>query len=705
MKKILIALILLILAVGAVSANDNLTGTPDVQKSYLDESVDISIDNDSSDMITGNEDLTSTGNESEDMMKSSGTQDPDIEISVSSEIVKGKDLYVRYSDDSDFEGNIKIYIDNKYCDSLYVALGGGYQTVNAQNLDLGMHNCSLVYEGNDYYAPFNKTFEFEVVNIAIRLYEKMYPTDNIYVEAPDDATGTVTIRINKSTKRYKLNDDKTVSYDLYDLKCGKTYDVEVNYSGNYGNLTKKQNITMDYPLYLYEKTFYKQSGFIFFIMPSDITGKIIASIDGKDAKYDINKLLPGTISRSPNYYDGMIFDFAPIYFKNLQVGNHTVTVSYSGDKKYPAKSITENITIHQIPEISDGDYWKPPHIGSLVPITINLPKGNVGTFSLYLMNSTNKELIECVNLTDGRATINYNCTALGEYQLIAAYDTNHDHFEYLKKIEVSSIEFPNPNFEYYLNSNIPIKIALPNDTKGNFSVYVSKDWGEFKLYKSVKIENGHATINFKTAKADFYIFQVISDSNYGFENKTDGYNIEDGSKVTPLTSSVVYADSGKITLKIYGQNGKLVGKNVAVNLKIASASIKAKTNAKGSISVKIPKLKPGKYTITAKYNKAKVDVYLKVKHLLTLKTITVKKSTKKLTLQATLGKINGKYLKNKQITFKFNGKTYKAKTNKKGVAKVSIKKSMLKKLKVGKKITYQATYLKDTVKKTAKVKK
>ena len=136
MKKILIALILLILAVGAVSANDNLTGTPDVQKSYLDESVDISIDNDSSDMITGNEYLTSTGNESEDMMKSSGTQDPDIEISVSSEIVKGKDLYVRYSDDSDFEGDIKIYIDNKYCDSLYVALGGGYQTVNAQNLDL-----------------------------------------------------------------------------------------------------------------------------------------------------------------------------------------------------------------------------------------------------------------------------------------------------------------------------------------------------------------------------------------------------------------------------------------------------------------------------------------------------------------------------------------------------------------------------------------
>ena len=94
-----------------------------------------------------------------------------------------------------------------------------------------------------------------------------------------------------------------------------------------------------------------------------------------------------------------------------------------------------------------------------------------------------------------------------------------------------------------------------------------------------------------------------------------------------------------------------------------------------------------------------------VKHLVTLKSVTVKKSAKKLVLQATLGKVKGKYLKGKTVTFKFNGKKYKAKTNKKGVAKVTIKSSVLKKLKVGKKVTYQATYLKDTVKKTVKVKK
>jgi predicted outer membrane repeat protein len=99
-----------------------------------------------------------------------------------------------------------------------------------------------------------------------------------------------------------------------------------------------------------------------------------------------------------------------------------------------------------------------------------------------------------------------------------------------------------------------------------------------------------------------------------------------------------------------------------------------------------------------------VFLYYKV----TLKKATIKKSAKKLVLKATLKK-GKKAVKGQKIIFKFKGKKYKAKTNKKGVAKVTIKKSVLKKLKVGKKVTYTATYKasygKETAKKTVKVKK
>ena len=80
-------------------------------------------------------------------------------------------------------------------------------------------------------------------------------------------------------------------------------------------------------------------------------------------------------------------------------------------------------------------------------------------------------------------------------------------------------------------------------------------------------------------------------------------------------------------------------------------------------------------------------------------------NAKKLVLIASLKKVNGKYLKSKVIKFRFRGKTYKAKTNSKGIAKVTVKGSVLKKLKVGKKVSYKAIYLKDTAKRTAKVKK
>ena len=178
----------------------------------------------------------------------------------------------------------------------------------------------------------------------------------------------------------------------------------------------------------------------------------------------------------------------------------------------------------------------------------------------------------------------------------------------------------------------------------------------------------------------------------------------DNSKVVIKQSNVQY--TGKYSVTVYGKDGKLAsGQSVVFN--VNGKNVKTvKTNAKGVATFNMPdKYLPNKkYTIKATALGKSASKKVTVNQVLALKTVKVKKSAKNLVLTATL-KVDGKYLNSKKVTFKFNGKKYTAKTNSKGVAKVTVKKSVLKKFKVGKKVTYQVTYLKDTVKKSVKIKK
>ena len=161
----------------------------------------------------------------------------------------------------------------------------------------------------------------------------------------------------------------------------------------------------------------------------------------------------------------------------------------------------------------------------------------------------------------------------------------------------------------------------------------------------------------------------------------------------------------KATLKI---NGKAV-KGKTIKFKFKGKTYKAKTNKKGiaSVTIKqkvIKKLTKKSYAVKVTYLKDTVKSTVKVKQVLKAYKASVKKSAKKFKLKASL-KINGKAAKKKLIKFTFKGKTYKAKTNKKGIAKVTVKKAVINKLKKGKTYKARVAYKKDYVKTTVKVKR
>ncbi len=159
-----------------------------------------------------------------------------------------------------------------------------------------------------------------------------------------------------------------------------------------------------------------------------------------------------------------------------------------------------------------------------------------------------------------------------------------------------------------------------------------------------------------------------------------------------------YTTSGTYRVKVYADNGQPASAGEKVIIKVNGKSSTVLTDKDGFAVLKLSGLTPKTYTITAEYkgvvvsNKVVVNQVLKAANK-KYKRYKVKKYT------ATL-KVNGKPLKGKKITFKIKGKTYNAKTNKKGVATIKIKGLY----KIGKyKITIK--YLKTSIKKTIAIKR
>ena len=255
---------------------------------------------------------------------------------------------------------------------------------------------------------------------------------------------------------------------------------------------------------------------------------------------------------------------------------------------------------------------------------------------------------------------------------------------------------------------------------------ISVDYAKGK-YFSVKVvtTDGHAvagtsvgfTINGKTINATTdsggiaeleivevpgtYVITTVY-NNQTYENNVTVKLDSKNCKAVAENIAVDYASGSHFTVKVVSSDGKVAVAGESVIFIFNGDAITAKTDNKGIAKIKITQT-PGTYTIKTVFNGKTYTNKVTVKQVLKTSKVTVKKTAKKFTLKAKL-KINGKLVKDKLITFKFNGKTYKVKTNSKGIAQKTLNKNVIKKLKKGKKYTVKVTYLKDTIKTTVKVK-
>lgn len=263
-----------------------------------------------------------------------------------------------------------------------------------------------------------------------------------------------------------------------------------------------------------------------------------------------------------------------------------------------------------------------------------------------------------------------------------------------------------------------IIIKSAKGTSGTASIYqaVVKRFDDYGIegYKKVgklfdiNIVNGYASIPLNNLTGGRYGF-IVEYNVEGYKNShefsVDVLNNSELFSVKVVPSEISFGETVKV--KAYDQqNMSYVYGYIDIDDDKYAGELKLMS---GYASKVFYGLKVGKHTVRVRFESEEFhfsktfDVVVKKSNIsLTLEKVNVKKSASKLKITANL-KIKGKAAKYKEVTFKFNKKTFKVKTNKKGIATVTIAKKHFKNLKVGKKVSYLVSYGKVITLKTAKV--
>ena len=473
----------------------------------------------------------------------------------------------------------------------------------------------------------------------------------VFTSTDSKATGDLIIYIEgvqRLVKTIKYSDYKMDSGNLvYQLNI-KPYDLKINSEGRFDNWKVTFNgetVAEADEVYIHPYTFYFED---------EWGDDLDDGYYGYGETINLHLRVPNdatarlTVTINKKTYtvtykngEGMV----PIDTKGWALGNYEVSAKYYGDNKYLQREINDMLVIRpnvECPVVMAS--------GENEQIKVSAPSGLSGEVKLRVLmldeiNNIYKQIsINDLTFRNGVASYSLSSLAAGDYIFyvdykIGTYQETDMEFDTVIVKNTAGISSTISPTSITQGQYVTVKVNGPKFDSAEVQIYIND-----KLYRTTSFKTGSLT-------------EVLTDLPVG---------------TVKVNVYIDYEENGK---EYFHSNTK----RITVNAKSSSTPTSTPTTTP---TTKTPT--PAKITLT-------------------LKTVKVKKSAKKIVLQVTLKQ--GNPLKGKKVTFKFNGKKYTAKTNKNGIAKVTIKKNVLKKLKVGKKIKYTATYNKVTVSKTVKVKK
>ncbi len=613
----------------------------------------------------------------------------DIRISTSN-IIYGSALNVKVTLDENATGNVTITVGDTV---RIIALEDGVGQISITGIGAGEYNITASYEGDGHYIASSNSTYIRVFKADCQLRIETTPVldENILIYAylSPNATGSVSFSMpGYYTSRDKAIEDATAIWYISPLTTG-SYTIKASYKGddNYNPVDASYDFNIS-----------QVKTRLVVTIPDTITSERVAvnvrliTADGEGLSDRV------TVTINSRQYQIVVRNgTGTLYIGRMAVGDYDYKASYAGNLTYN-------------PATYEGKFKVAEHLDVILKVKDMVKYyGDVSKLEITLTDSNHNPLAGetitvngNVNLTtddNGKAYADASFN-VGSYNVTVSYAGSYKYMpananaSVTVKTTVEGIDV----VKQFGTSSQYFAIFLDSKGRALANVAVTYIIGD-QSFTASTLPNGISRVNINL-NPGYYLIMAINPvtGEYAINSIFVYDRIMENADLTQS-----YTQNKLFKVRAYTADGNITGAGEKVTFKVNGKTYTGITDAKGYASFKV-NLKPGTYKVTTSYGGVARTNKITVKSIVKAKNIKVKKTAKKLKIKVTLKKVNGKYLKAKKITLKIKGKKLTAKTNKKGVATFKVKKSILKKLKKGKKYTYRVTYLKDSVKKTIRVK-
>ena len=580
------------------------------------------------------------------------------------------------------EGSISLFINNQMV-TLDVIDG----VVSYEYLcnNLGNFTYEVSYSGGNSYNPSGNIFYIYVEDLkstSISVSNVVVSDDSVDMDVKVNTSDSI-VNVNNVTIVYQNGSreiipvtDGKISISRENLNAGN-YSIDIVYLGD--NEYAGSNVTVNFTI-LKKNVIISAPDYI--IKLNGLLNYNIKLLDENNNLLKINTTV--FINLNNKDYPVPIVDGEGSILLNDfgNSGNLTANIDFSGNENYFNSRNTSNIEVLPLNtslKISIEDSYVDNNV-SLDIILVD-ENGLPLTGSIVLnFNNENYTL----DVTDGKLTYYLNYLNSGTYFVSATYNGNGNYAHSSDSVYFNICKY-NSNLIYSINNgtyneDIFLNLGLMGQNNellsGFVTIIIDNKSTEYHIDK-------FTTINLGSFDAGIHFINILFNGSERYTGSNTTVQVTVKKAETNLTAPTVTATYNVnkylvITLKD-ARGNILVNKKVSV--KVESISKTLTTNSKGQVSVLVSGLVPKTYYASINFaedsNYVKSSASAKVvvkkatpKLTAKAKTFKVKVKTKKYTI--TLKNNKGKVMKNTKVTLKVKGKTYKAKTNSKGVATFKI---------------------------------